>query len=79
MGTKCQMSLHIGKIPSCYGPLDRMSQDSIADHTYRQDVFLPRLAELDKTFVRWTYPDPEGEEPVLIYPPAWDPLLSTRP
>ena len=47
--------------------------------TYRQDIFPPRLAELDKTFVRWTYPEPESEEPVLIYPQPYDIPSGTRP
>ena len=38
---------------------------------YGQDIFLPRLAELNKTFVRWTYSGPETESrcsstPILV-------------
>ena len=37
------------------------------------------MAELDKTFVRWTYPNPESEEPVLIYPQPCDLPSGTHP
>ena len=37
------------------------------------------MAELEKTFVRWTCPDPESEEPVLIYPLPYDLPPGTRP
>ena len=36
------------------------------------------MAEQEKTFVRWTYPDPEREEPVLIYPQPCDLPPGTR-
>jgi hypothetical protein len=45
---------------------------------YREDVFLPRLAELEKSFVRWTYPD-DTEEPVLIYPDPENLFPNTPP
>ena len=48
------------------------------DVEYRDTVFLPRLAELEPTLVRWTYPyldiddlpaeSEKREEPVLVYP-----------
>ena len=61
MGTNGQMSLHTGNVPSCHSSLDGMQQGNT------DNSVLPHLAELDKTFVRRTYPDPESEEPVFIY------------
>ena len=49
MGTNGQMSLHTGNMPSCHGSLDGMQQGNT------DNSVLPRLAELDKTFVRWTH------------------------
>ena len=37
------------------------------------------MAELVKTFVRWTYPNPESEELVLIYPQPCDLPPGTHP
>ena len=37
------------------------------------------MADLEKIFVRWTNPNPESEEPVLIYPQPYDLPPGTRP
>jgi hypothetical protein len=48
---------------------------------YRNDVFLPRLAELEPTFVQWTFPhldeDPDAD-PILVYPQNLPPGVKPR-